>query len=218
MKKLLCLFLAVFTLTLTAQDKLTEGKIIAKQTLFSDNEQVMTQLALMGDMQTTTYFKDTKSRSELSNPMSGDVITITNAATNEVMMLMDNPMLGKKYTYQKIDNIDEASESITVVVGDKTKDILGYTCQQYTVNIKNEGVEMTMEIYTTEAIPVTSQQTAMLGNKLKGFPLYMIMDMNQMGNKMKITTEVTEITKQSVSDDIFSMTPPEGYEKMEGNN
>jgi hypothetical protein len=218
MKKLLIAFVAVFSLTLTAQEKLTEGKIISKQTLFSDNEMLMAQLAQMGDMETTTYFKNMKSRTELSNPMSGDVTTISNAETNEVLMLMDNPMLGKKYTYQKMEDMEEVTKDIVVVAGDKTKEILGYTCKQYTVSIDKDGVKMTMELYTTEAIPVSSQQTSMLGDKLKGFPLYMVMDMDQMGNKMKITTEVTEITKEAVSNDIFSMTPPEGYEDMEKQN
>lgn len=218
MKKLLIAFVAVFSLTLTAQDKLTEGKIVSKQTLSSDNEMLMQQLAQMGEMETTTYFKNTKSRTELSNPMSGDVTTITNAETNEVLTLMNNPMLGKKYTYQKIEDMEEATKDIVVVAGDKTKDILGYKCKQYTVSIDKDGVKMTMDLYTTEAIPVSSQQTAMLGNKLKGFALYAEMDMDQMGNKFKITTEVTEISKEAVSDAIFSMTPPEGYEDMEGKN
>ncbi|WP_299339443.1 hypothetical protein [uncultured Psychroserpens sp.] len=218
MKKLLIAFIAVFSLTLTAQDKLTEGKIVSKQTLSSDNEQLMQQLAMMGDMQTTTYFKDKKSRTELSNPMSGDVVTISNTETNEFLTLMDNPMMGKKYTYVKNDKAEEMSKNIEVKAGEETKEILGYKCKQYFVSIDQDGVQMTMEIFTTEAIPVASQQTSMLGDKLKGFPLYMVMDMNQMGNKMKITTEVTQIEKQSVSDDQFSMTPPEGYENMEGQN
>ncbi len=74
-----------------------------------------------------------------------------------------------------------------------------------------------MEMYVTDKIlPIMSQQTAMLAGQLKGFPMYMIMKMNQQGMNMTITTEVTKLEKEAVSDDKLSMTPPEGYTKMEG--
>ncbi|MDG5493085.1 DUF4412 domain-containing protein [Psychroserpens sp. SPM9] len=215
MKNVLFLFLAAFSLTVAAQDKLTEGVITSKQTVTSENAEVQAQLDMMGKLESTTYFKGLKSRTELSNPMSGDIVTITNGDTKEIMMLMDN-MMGKTYTYQKQDSLDDKMKNIKVIAGDKTKKVLGYECKQYTVTIKQDGVDMTMEMFTTEAIPVASQQTAMLGDKLKGFPLYMTMTMNQMGMEMLITTEVTEIKKDKVSDDLFSMTPPEGYTKAPG--
>ena len=212
MKKLFTFLALSLTILLSAQEKLTEGIVISTQKMTTDNAQLKAQLEMMGDMQTTTYFKNNKSRSELSNPMSGDVITITDTETKETLMLMDNPTLGKKYMLQKAEDL----ENIEVVEGKETKIILGYTCKQYTVTVNQGGVDMTMNLFTTEAISAEAQQTAMLGDKLKGFPLYMSMSMNQMGNDMMIITEVTEIKKEVVSDDIFSMTPPEGYEKMSG--
>ena len=97
----------------------------------------------------------------------------------------------------------------------KTKVVLGYTCKQYIVSVNKDGQTVEMDLFTTEAITIASQQTAMLGNKIKGFPLYSVMKMNQMGVSMTITTEVTEIKKDTPVDiKKFSMTPPEGYEKM----
>jgi outer membrane lipoprotein-sorting protein len=212
MKNLFICLALLFTILVTAQEKITEGIVISSQKMTTDNEQLQGQLAMMGDMKTTTYFKDKKSRSELSNPMSGDVITITDTETKETLMLMDNPMLGKKYMFKTADDL----EDVDVVEGKETKTILGYTCKQYIVTINQGGVDMKMDLFTTEAILAEAQQTAMLGDKLKGFPLYMSMSMNQMGSDMTIITEVTEIKKESVSDDLFSMTPPEGYEKMSG--
>ena len=40
--------------------------------------------------------------------------------------------------------------------------------------------------------------------------------MSQMGSTIEVVSEVTEIKKEKVSDDKFSLTPPEGFEKMEG--
>lgn len=198
-----------------AQEKFTEGIITAKQTISSDNEQANAQFALMGDVETVTFIKGSKSRSELSNPLSGDIITISDMDKKEMLMLMDNPSIGKKYLSQKLELTEEALNSIKLIEGTETKTILGYECKQYTVTVNQSGVEMEMVLFTTEEIPpVASQQTVALGDKLKGFPLYMTMTMNQQGIKMKITTEVTEIKKEEVSGDKFNMTPPEGYSKM----
>ena len=216
MKKILVSLALFLIVTVSAQDALKEGVIISKQTMSSDNEQMKAQFEMMGEMLSTTYFKDTKSRSELANPMTGNVTTISDTETHEVLVLMDNPMYGKKYMLQKNEVTEEQIKNIDVVAGDEIKTVLGYECKQYTVKINQSGVEMKMELFTTEAIPVVSQQTAILGDKLKGFPLYMTMDMNQMGSMMTVTTEVTEIKKEKVSDDKFDMTPPEGYEKRAG--
>ena len=216
MKKVFALLALSFTTMVSAQEKITEGVIISKQKMTTDNEELKAQLEMMGDMQTTTYFKNNKSRTEISNPMSGDVTTITDSKTRETLMLMDNPMLGKKYMFQKAENIDEILKDVEVIEGNQTKTILGYNCKQYMVTTNKDGVEMKMEMFTTESILAEVQQTAMLGEKLKGFPLYMIITMNQMGSDMVIITEVVEIKKESVADAKFSMTPPEGYEKMPG--
>jgi hypothetical protein len=170
---------------------------------------------MMGKMETITFFKHKSSRSELNNPMSGDITTIINADKNEMLMLMSNPMLGKMYTLQKNLVNEEDLKNITVVESDKTKTVLGYKCKLYLATINKDGVKMEMEIYTTEAIPVVSQQATALGDKVKGFPLYMAIKMNQMGADMTITTEVTKIEKQTVSDKMFDTTPPEGYKNME---
>jgi len=215
MKKVISLSLALaLSFVVFSQEVMKEGIIISKQTMSSDNEQMKAQLAMMGEMESITYFKGAKTRAELSNPMSGNVTTITDAETKETLTLMDNLAMGKKYMLQKTEITDEQLDKITVVVGDKTKTVLGYECKQYIVTMNEEAGAIEMELYTTESIPVATQQLAMLGNKLKGFPLYMTVKINQMGSVMIITTEVTEIKREAVSDDKFDMTPPEGYEKM----
>jgi hypothetical protein len=212
MKKIFTLLALSLTVMVSAQKKITEGVIVSKQTISSDNEQMKAQLEMMGDMKTVTYFKGDKSRAELSNPMSGDVTTLTDS--KNVLILMDNPMLGKKYMLQNLKEAEDKVKDMEVVAGSVTKTILGYKCKQYTVTVNQEGASIEMEMYTTEAIPVKSQQTSMIGDKVKGFPLYVVMKMNQMGSDMVITTEVTEIKEEKFADDKFDMTPPEGYEDM----
>lgn len=223
MKKSLFLgFALMFTLCATTQEKFNEGKITMSQTLTTDNEEMQAMLEqMMGGklIETVSYVKGQKSRTEINNPMTGDLITISNMDENQMLLLMDNPMLGKKYTLTALGTEEEEniSNNITIVEGTEIKTILGYECKQQMVTIDQDGVKMEIEMYITEKIvPVMSQQTAILGNKLKGFPMYMVLKMNQQGMAMTITTEVTQLDKENVVDGKFNLTPPEGYTKMEG--
>ena len=204
-----------FSITMLAQDTLTEGMLISNQTITSDNPAIDAQLALMGEMKTTTYFKDSKSRSELSNPMSGDVTTIIDTDSNKMLMMMKNPMVGNKYMLKSIEVSEEDAKNVTVTKGDAKKTVLGYECQQYFVTLKKDGQEVSAELYVTDKIPVTTQMTGTFGDQLNGFPMYSEMTMEQMGAKMTIKTEVTEINKQEVDATKFDMTPPEGFDLME---
>ena len=50
-----------------SQNNLSEGIVVISQTMSSDNEQMNAQLSMMGEMTTTTYFKDNKSRTTKRN-------------------------------------------------------------------------------------------------------------------------------------------------------
>jgi hypothetical protein len=212
-KTLLVLVLLSLGLTAVAQEKITEGIILSKQTMSSDNDQANLQLAQMGDIITTTYFKNDKSRSEASNPMSGDIVTIIDGESKQMLMLMDSPM-GKAYTLVSIEVSEEDLKDLVITKGEATKTVLGYECEQYFIDMSKDGIEMKMEIFATKAISAYSKQTAAFGDKFKGFPMYLTMSMNQMGSNMLITNEVTEIKREVVSSDIFGLTPPEDYEEI----
>ena len=134
---------------------------------------------------------------------------------NEMLMAMNNQMTGKKYVVKSMEPSEEDLKNVTVTKGDETKTVLGYECQEYNVEVNKDGVVVTMDVYTTDKLTAISQQSTMMGADLNGFPLYMTMNMSQMGMNLTITNEVTEIKKESVSDDKFDMTPPEGYEKTD---
>jgi len=214
MKKIILVIALAFSIMVSAQKKITEGKIIAKQTISTDNEQMQAQLDMIGKMETITMFKGKNSRSEIENPMSGSVTTIINSAKNEMLILVDNPALGKMYSKEDILLSEEDLKNVKVTKGSGTKEVLGYVCQEYITSITKNGVTIETILYTTEDIPVVSQQTNALGDKIKGFPLFAEMKMNQMGVDMLITTEVTKIEPQAVSSDLFDTTPPEGYKNM----
>jgi len=200
----------------TAQEKLTEGVLIANQTMSSDNPQMNAQLQAMGDSKATTYFKGEKSRSETSSPMTGDMVIIVDAVEKQMLMLLDQPGLGKKFVLQSFIPTEEDLKSVSVEKGDETKTVLGYECQQYFIKMKQNGQDVEMQMFTTDKISAFSHNTTAMGDKIEGYPLYFVMKMNQMGASIEVTSEITEIKEESVSDDKLSLTPPEGYTKMEG--
>lgn len=215
MKKIILAVALVCSTIGFSQDKVSEGIITTKQTMSSDNEQMNMQLAMMGEMITTTYFKGDKSRSELSNPMAGSTIAVMDGTANKVLVMLDNPMMGKKYTINDMTPKEEDLKDVTVTKNTETKTVLGYVCQGYDVVMKKQGVEVNMTLFATDKLSTKSQQVAGLGDKIAGFPLYSEMKMNQMGAEIIIKMEATELKKESISDDKFDMTPLEGYEKSE---
>jgi hypothetical protein len=218
MKKAILLIIAlVIGFSGYAQGDIKEGVITTTQKMSSDNEQMNAQISMMGDMITTTYFKGDKSRTEISSPMTGDMVVVTDGTTKEMITFMNNPMLGKKYMKGTLEIPQEDMDKVIVKKGDTTKTVLGYKCQQYFITTNMQGQTMEMEVYTTEAIDAYSQQTTAFKSKLKGFPLYTAMTMNQMGANITVVSEVTDIKKEALSDDKFSMTILEGYDEMKQN-
>lgn len=215
MKKVFLAVALVITSLGFAQEKISEGVITVKQTMSSTDEQVNMQLAMVGEVVTTTYFKENKSRSEMSSPMAGNTITVVDGDAGKMLMMMDNPMMGKKYSINDIKLDEEELKDVTVTPTNETKVVLGYTCKKYDVVMKKQGVEVKMVMYTTDKLSAKSQQTSSLGGKISGFPLYTEMKMNQMGAEIVVKMEATEIKKETVATAKFDMTPLEGYELAE---
>ncbi|WP_111685425.1 hypothetical protein [Winogradskyella tangerina] len=216
MKKLFSFALLIlFSTTVIAQEVITEGFFIAKQTLTTDDETIKAQLELMGDVVSTTYFKDSKSRVEVSNPMSGDVAVISDSETLQGLTLMDSPMLGKKYQISNIDSNNIGLENIKVKDGTETKTILGYLCKEKILTYKEGENELKMRFFTTDKIrPILNQQTIQYGDKIAGLPLYSEATVLQGDTVLTIITEVTELKAEKMDDSKFSMNPPEGYTEM----
>lgn len=215
MKRIVVLVVLLMSAVGVSQTTVKEGVITIKQTLSSPDEQMNMQLAMMGPMVTTTWFKNDNSRSEMSNTMTGNSIVVMNGAKNKILMMMDNAMMGKKYTLSDITPSEEKLKDVKVVASKDTKNILGYVCNKYDVTMIKQGTKVQMELYTSGKVPAKSQHMAAFGDKIKGYPMYMEMKMNQMGADIVIKMEVTEIKAEEVADAKFNMTPLEGYEKTE---
>lgn len=214
MKRFVFLFLLSIHFAVFSQESFDEGVAVASMTMSSNNPEVQGQLAMMGDMSTTTYFKGDKTRSESNNLMAGETITIIDAKAKKMLLLMNN-MGGKMYSKKDIAPTQEDLDKMTVEKGTETKTVLGYECQQYFVTIEEGGMKMTSEYFVTDKIQAVSEQFSGYGSKLEGFPLYMVMKMNQPEAEITLTYEIKELRKEEVSDDKFDMTIPEGYTELQ---
>ena len=216
MKKIVLLFVAIISLNMAAQKEVKEGVMTMKMVMSTDNEQAKAAFAMIGDIAITTYFKGQKSRSEQNNQMTGSQTSIIDKNSNTSLVFMENPMLGKKYMKQDLNKSDEELENVSVKENGETKTILNYNCKGYDIVTEQNGQELKMKMYVTDKILAQEQYGAMLGGKLKGFPMYLVVTMNQPGmGEMNITMEVTELKSEKVDDAKFDMTIPEGYSKLE---
>ena len=215
MKKILVLAALAISTIGFSQKTISEGVITTTQTLSSPDENVNMQLAMAGQAITTTWFKNNKSRSEMSNPMQGNTTIVMDGSANKMLMMMDNAMYGKKYMLNDIKKSDDKKKDFTVVGSNETKTILGYECKKYDVTMMQQGAEVKMAVYTTDKIVAKSQQAAKFGDEMKGYPMLMEMKMNQMGADIIVKMEVTDIKEEEVAEAKFDMTPLEGYEKTE---
>ena len=197
------------------QETMSEGIITTKVTMSSEDANVNASFAVLGDLTSTTSFKNDKSRTEMNSPMTGNNTTIIDNDKKEMLVLADNPMMGKKFIKKEIENEsnEEDPEIVVTETGD-SKTILGYDCKGYKVSITKNGTETKMTMYVTDKIKAPNQNTATLGNKINGFPLLAILDVNQGGMPFTTTMEVTEIKNEKVDDALFDMDIPEGYTEM----
>ena len=167
------LVLLSWSIIATAQEEMSEGVITFKQTMSSDNDQMNSQFMMMGDLVTTTYFKKDKSRSELSNPMTGDVVSIFDSENGQMMMTMNNPMMGKVYANKSFSDIISKNPDVEIKKGAETKTLLGYECQQYIFTMSQDGVNVEMMMYATPKIKAIKKETLeFFGDFDGGFPLF----------------------------------------------
>ena len=214
MKNIILIFLISLSISSFAQKDIEEGFIKSKTTISSENEQIKSQLSMMGDLISSMYFKGNSSRTEMINPMSGSNIMIVNGDMKKTLLLLDNPMMGKLYQENDINISKEDLNNINFVETGDSKTILGYECKGYDFVVKTNGLENKITMYTTDKVKAINQNNIGLGSKSKGFPMYMVANITEAGIKMKMIIQVIEVRDEGVDDAKFKLTIPEGYSKL----
>ena len=216
MKKLVLLLLVTISFVCHAQQEIDEGVVVFKQTMSSDNEQMNAQFAMIGELVTTTYFKVDKSRTELSNPFMGEVVTIFDTESGQTLMTMNSPAIGKLYTSKAFSDVVGQNEGVDIKKGAESKTFLGYDCQQYIFTMTQEGVDVEMVMFTTDKIKAIKQETLEFMQDFDGgFPLYIEIKTKNQGMMLSIVQEATSINSEKVEDSKFDLKAPEGFTKVD---
>jgi GLPGLI family protein len=117
-------------------------------------------------------------------------------------------VMGNKYQL-KTDPAKKKDDTKPVIkYTDETKTVAGYTCHKAEITVTGkDGQSYTTNVYYTEDLPSYSGSRDQFQG-LKGFPLEYTM--SQQG--MNISIAATNVSKQSVTDDTFTV--PSGYKLM----
>ncbi len=215
---LLFAFVLGSLLSLNAQKNLSEGMIKMEITeVSSDNPQVAAQLEMMKGTQTEYYFN--KDKSLVSSSMMGGMIKMSylfNNADEHLTLLFD--AMGQKMMVEstKSERSDmeaeqnEAAANVKIVYDENdTKEILGYKCIKAKIESEDGQIPMNFYMYVSPDILASNKMIQGLqAYELKGFPLEMVMDSEQMS--MTFTT-VELLDKLDTSTFVLNTT---GYTKM----
>ncbi len=134
-------------------------------------------------------------------------------------MLDENPMMATMLG---------TATDVEVQKGSGTREVAGYTCQQYLMSIGQKfkfeiwatsGLEAPAEYYDAKKMvyatigPMASRFDKLYEEmkKIDGFPLYTKVDTGVMGMKIKSVSEATEVRKGPIPAGTFD--PPAGYKK-----
>lgn len=205
---LLSIALTVIT-AVSANAQLTEGHVQYKIDVSSDNPEMEMAISMMQGSTLDLYFSGDKSRTEMSMGAMMKISTITNAESEDVLMLMSG-MVGKKAVKSNLSEMEaEGTEKpeYDVELTDETKKIEGYVCKKA---ILTDEEDNEMIFWYTEEIAVNKKGQTYLNSDVPGFP--MEFELNQ--GEMIMSMVVTEFEDKLKDDSVFDIVIPEGYDEM----
>lgn len=209
--KRIFLTLAIALLTcVSANAQLTEGHVQYKIDMSSDNPDMEMAISMMQGSTLDLYFSGDKTRSEMSMGSMMKMVTVTDAKTEDMLMLMSG-MMGNMAIKSNLKDLEEEQTEMPeyeVELTNETKTIEGYLCKKALVS-DDEGNEMIFWI--TDEIEISKKGQSYLNDKVPGFP--MEFELNQ--GEMVMSMLVTALDKKlKDAKNLFEMTIPEGYKEM----
>lgn len=130
--------------------------------------------------------------------------SIVNTSKEYERMLLDIPMMGKKFsvifTPADQEKIQEKLPDLTLKAATETKDLVGYKAQKYAVNEKKSN--QNFEAWFTKDIEVTPNTLSRYYDKSYGFPL----EFSTFMNGITVKAKVKEVKPGAVPAGSFSAT------------
>jgi hypothetical protein len=192
------LFLVVLYSNTQAQN--FEGQIKMKMEL-QDAPPELDAMKSMFESTITVDVKNEKSRTTMSNAVTGNMVIISDPKKNEVTLLMD--MMGEKTAVvygmneYKSEKNGEVETNLKTKKTGETKSIAGHKCEKVIATITTTDGSAEMEVWC--ALDIQNVNTEM--SDYPGMPLeYTILTE---GLKMHFIT--TEIANKKIEDSIFSI-------------
>lgn len=210
MKRILFSIALTVITAVSANAQLKEGHASYKIDMSTDNPEMEMAIQMMQGSTLELYFSDDKSRTEMSMGSMMKITTITDAGSEEVLMLMSG-MMGNKAVKSNLSDLEEEAgeqPEYNVELTDEMKEIQGYKCKK-AILTDEEGNEMIF--WYTEEIEVNKKGQTYLNENVPGFPLEF--EVSQ-GDMMMIMTSTGFEKKIKNIGDQFDMSIPEGYEEM----
>ena len=142
MKKILFSMAMVVLSTLSLTAQVTEGSVKYSIDMSSTNPELEMQLAMMQGSTFELFFQEDVTRSEMNMGTIMKIVTITNAKSEDGVMLMSG-MMGNTAVKMNPEDMNEAKEDVSeteVTFTDETKEIQGFKCKKAVVT-DEEGTE-----------------------------------------------------------------------------
>ncbi len=198
----------VFPLT-TLFGQLTEGHILYDLKMESSDPEVEAQLAMVAGSTMEIFFKDDKTRIEMSIGSFQKTTTITNPDEGKSITLIDG-MMGKMATEADIEEMEldkeEEGDVEVELFDDETKEVAGYTCKK-AILVDEDGNE-TVFWYTDE-ISAVKNGGALMSDKIPGMPLEFSVINPQVTMVMTAKEVNKKVKKPKV---LFSTDIPDDYD------
>lgn len=172
------------------------------------------QTKAMLPTEAVSYFKNNKSRMEMTMMMGMTNTTISDAEAGTAVVLMD--MMGQKYAVstdkaasEKENKEMESKAKVTVT--NETKMIAGYKCKKAIVEFpseKNPKETSKMTVWFTKDIELSKGYVKGPMSKIDGS----VLEFSMNEGPMSMVLSAKEVVKTKVSDDKFIV--PAGYKKV----
>jgi len=192
---------SAFVAPKASTDDTFEG--VVTYTISVDNEQAA---SMMQNASIKTYIKGDKTKTVSDMGVYKNTTIADRSKSDDPIILID--AMGNKYQLKSDPTKKKDDKDPVIKYTDDTKKIAGYNCHKAEITVTDDqGQSYTTNIYYTEDI-VTPPAKSGQFKGLKGFPLEF--SIKQQG--MNMVLSATNVTKQSVSDDTFTV--PSGYKLM----
>ena len=209
MKNILTVVALLF-ISISSFSQIKEGHVKFKIDIESNNPEMQMQVAMLQNSKLDLFFNNKTTRSEFAMGTIMTMITVANAETDQLLMLMSG-MVGKQAIKTTITEINKKKpeDAINVKLVDETKTILGFKCNKALIT-DAEGNE-SFFWYTSE-IEVDKKGQSMFSEKIPGFALEY--EMSQQGLKMTMAAVEVDKKLDKKQKELFDLVIPTDYKEI----